>query len=341
LKRLICWKYSFFSCFSTQYHYFLFCLFSLFFVMKKYLDKIMVFVKWVLMGSCDVIPGVSGWTIAFITWIYDKLIDSLYGFNLDTLKLVFKWKIKEAWKAVNGWFLVALFLWILVAILTLAKLISFLLVNYPSYVWAFFFGLVISSVIILIKSLKHWFKWSYLLRLVVWIAIWLVLTSLPVINLWNWNLTLFFSWAIAIMAMILPWISGSYILLILWQYQNVLGYVVDLTSHDWSAIVPLIIFVLWCVVWLILFSKLLHYVKERWHDEMVVVLTWFIIWSLQKIWPWKETVETYLDSHGVEQPLVQTNILPSRSMDVVWCVLLAVAGFLAVWLIDYISRKRK
>jgi len=301
----------------------------------------MVFVKWVLMGSCDVIPGVSGWTIAFITWIYDKLIDSLYGFNLDTLKLVFKWKIKEAWKAVNGWFLVALFLWILVAILTLAKLISFLLANYPSYVWAFFFGLVIASVIILIKSLKNGFKWSYLLWLVVWIAIWLVLTSLRVMNLWNWNLTLFISWAIAIMAMILPWISGSYILLILWQYQNVLGYVVELTNHNWSAIIPLIIFALWCVVWLILFSKLLHYVKERWHDQMVVVLTWFIIWSLQKIWPWKETVETYLDSHGVEQPLVQSNILPSWSMDVVWCFLLAVAGFLAVWLIDYISRKRK
>lgn len=309
--------------------------------MKKYLDKIMVFVKWVLMGSCDVIPGVSGWTIAFITWIYDKLIDSLYGFNLDTLKLVFKWKIKEAWKAVNGWFLVALFLWILVAILTLAKLISFLLANYPSYVWAFFFGLVISSVIILIKSLKNWFKRLYLLWLVVWIAIWLILTSLPIFNLWGWKLTLFVSWAIAIMAMILPWISGSYILLILWQYQNVLGYVVDLTSHDWSAIVPLIIFVLWCVVWLILFSKLLHYVKERWHDQMVIVLTWFIIGSLNKIWPWKETVETYFDSHWVEQPLVQTNILPSWSTDILWCVLLAVAWFMVVWLIDYISRKRK
>ena len=121
--------------------------------MKKYLDKIMIFVKWVLMWTCDVIPWVSGWTIAFITWIYDKLIDSLYGFNLKTLKLVFKWKIKDAWNAINGWFLVALFLWIFVAVFTLAKLISFLLANYPSYVRAFFFWLVISSVIILIKSL--------------------------------------------------------------------------------------------------------------------------------------------------------------------------------------------
>ena len=309
--------------------------------MKKIFDKIWVFVKWILMWTCDVIPWVSGWTIAFITWIYDKLIDSLYWFNLKTLKLVFKWKFKEAWNAINWWFLVALFLWILVAVLTLAKLISFLLSNYPSYVWAFFFWLVISSVIILIKSLKHWFRWSYLLWLLVWAVIWFVLTSLPVMNLWNWNLTLFVSWAIAIMAMILPWISGSYILLILGQYQNVLGYVVELTNHNWSAIVPLIIFALWCVVWLILFAKLLHRVKEKLHDQMVLVLTWFIIGSLQKLWPWKETIETYLDSHWAEQPLVQNNIWPSWSMNVVYCIVLALVWFFIVWLIDYISKRKK
>lgn len=340
MRRLIWWKYNF-PLFFSRIFIFLSCLIFLFFVMKKHLDKIMIFVKWVLMWTCDVIPWVSGWTIAFITWIYDKLIDSLYGFNLKTLKLVFKGKIKEARNAINWWFLLALFLWILVAVFTFAKLISFLLSNYPSYVWAFFFGLVISSVIILTKSLKNWFKWSYLLWLLVWIVIWLVLTSLPVMNLWNWNLTLFVSWAIAIVAMILPWISGSYILLILGQYQNVLGYVVELTSHNWSAIIPLVIFILWCVVWLILFAKLLHRVKEKWHDQMVIVLTWFIIGSLQKIWPWKETIETYLDSHGVEQPLVQNNVLPSWSMNVVWCVLLAIVWFIVVWLIDYISRKRK
>ena len=233
-----------------------------------------------------------------------------------------------------------MFLWILVAVLTLAKLISFLLSNYPSYVWAFFFWLVISSVIILIKSLKHWFKWSYLLWLLVWAAIWFVLTSLPVMNLWNGKLTLFVSWAIAIMAMILPWISWSYILLILWQYQNVLGYVIELTSRNWSAIVPLIIFVLWCVVWLILFAKLLHWVKERWHDEMVVVLTWFIIWSLQKLWPWKKTIKYYIDSHDAKQPLIQNNVWPNFSIDIVWCILLAVAGFLVVWLIDRIASKK-
>lgn len=307
--------------------------------MNKIRDKILFFLKGLLMWACDVIPWVSGWTIAFITWIYDKLIDSLYNFNLKTLKLVFKWKFKEAWNAINGWFLVILFGWILVAILTLAKLISFLLSNYPSYIWAFFFGLIIASVIILIKSLKNWFKWNYLWWLLLWIGIWFLLTSLPAVNLWTWNWTLFFSGAIAIMAMILPWISGSYILVLLWQYQNIIGYVWDLTSRNRWAIIPLIIFALWCIIWLILFSKLLHWIKKNRHDQMVIVLTGFIIWSLQKVWPWKETIETYLDRHWVEQPLIQSNILPSWSMDVLWCILLGIAWFLVVWLIEFLGKK--
>lgn len=291
------------------------------------------------MWACDVVPWVSGWTIAFITWIYDKLIDSLYNFNLKTLKLVFKWKFKEAWNAINWWFLLVLFGWILVAILTLAKLISFLLSNYPSYVWAFFFGLIIASVIILIKSLKNWFKWNYLWWLLLWIVIWFILTSLPAVNLWAWNWALFFSGVIAIIAMILPWISGSYILVLLWQYQNVIGYVWDLTSRDRWAIIPLVIFVMWCIIWLILFSKLLHWIKKNRHNQMVIVLTWFILWSLQKVWPWKETIETYLDKHWVEQPLIQSNVLPSWSMDIVWCILLGIAWFLVVLLIEFLGKK--
>lgn len=307
--------------------------------MKNIWEKILIFLKGTLMWACDVVPWVSGGTIAFITWIYDKLIDSLYNFNLKTLKLILKWKFKEAWKAVNWWFLVTLFLWILVAILTLAKLISFLLSNYPSYLWAFFFGLIIASVIILIKSLKNWFKWSYLCWLFFWIIIWFALTSLPTLNLWTGNLALFFSGAIAIMAMILPWVSGSYILVLLWQYQNIIWYVGDLTSRNRWAIVPLIVFILWCIVWLILFSKLLHWIKENRHDQMVVVLTGFIIWSLQKVWPWKETIETYLDIHWKEQPLIQNNILPSRSNDVLWCILLAVVWLLVVLSIEFFGKK--
>lgn len=310
--------------------------------MKKIRNYIIVALKWLLMWACDVIPWVSGWTIAFITWIYDKLIDSLYGFNWKTLKLVFKWKFKEARNTINWRFLVALFVWILVAILTFAKLISFLLANYPSYVWSFFFWLVLASVVVLIKSLKSGFKKIYLLRLLIWAAIWILLTSLPIMNVWSGNLVLFLSWAVAIMAMILPGISWSYILLILGQYQTVLQYVVDLTSRDWSALLPLIIFALWCIIWLILFAKFLHRVKEKWHDEMVVILTGFIIGSLQKIWPWKETIETYLDSDGIEQPLIQKNILPNQWINnILLCVGLAIIWFGIIRLIEYLWHKHE
>ena len=181
----------------------------------------------------------------------------------------------------------------------------------------------------------------------VWVVFYLQNTHLSVFPSFTISLkivlaTLFFSWAIAIMAMILPWISGSYILLILWQYQNVLQYVVDLISRDWSALLPLIIFVLWCVVWLILFSKFLHWVKEKWHDQMVVVLTWFIIWSLQKIWPWKSEICEIFDDNWL--CLSQNNILPSLSTErksVLLCVLLAVVWFFVVWMIEKLSNKKE
>ncbi len=290
------------------------------------------------MWTCDVIPWVSGWTIAFITGIYDELIDALHAFNLATLRLLFKGKIKEVWMAIHGKFLISVFGWIIVAILTLAKLISFLLETYPSLVRAFFFGLIIASAIILRKSIKK-YKLRYLLLLVVWVVVWFLVTWLPVLNLWSGNLTMFGSWFIAIIAMILPGISGSYILVILWQYQEVLWNIVSLTWWDFKVIIPIIIFILWAIAWLISFAKLLHWIKSKRHDQMVVVLIWFMLWSLNKVWPWKETVETFVDRHWEIQPLVQNNILPVFSNDVLFAILIAGGWFGIVLLIHYLANK--
>ncbi len=302
------------------------------------MKKFMVFLKWLLMWTCDVIPWVSGWTIAFITWIYDELIDSLYAFNLKTLKLLLQWKIKKVWKEINGNFLLSVFTGIFVAIFTLAKLIHYLLHTYPSFVWAFFFGLILASAIILRKSIKK-FKIIYLLFLMVGTLVWYYLTSLPVFNLGSGSLTMFASWAIAIIAMILPGISGSYILLILWQYQEVLWNVVAIVEWNLNAIIPILIFIGWAVIGLISFAKLLHWIKSRWHDQMVIVLIWFILWSLNKIWPWKETVSTFLDRHGEMQPLIQKNILPLWSNDVLFAILISLFWFLIVLLIDRLARR--
>lgn len=290
------------------------------------------------MGACDVIPGVSGGTIAFITWIYDELIDALHAFNLSNLRLLFQWKVKLFWKNIHGKFLVTVFGWIIVAILTLAKLISHLLEAYPSLVRAFFFGLIVASAIILRKSIKKYKLW-YLVLLAIWIFVWFMVTWLPVFNLGSGNLTMFGSWFIAIIAMILPGISGSYILVILWQYQEVLWNIVSLTAWNFKVIVPIIVFIIWAVAWLISFSKLLHWIKSRWHDQMVVVLIWFMLWSLNKVWPWKETVETYVDRHGDIQPLVQNNILPTFSNDVMFAILIALWWLWFVILINYLAKK--
>lgn len=290
------------------------------------------------MWACDVIPGVSWGTIAFITGIYDDLIDALYAFNLTTLKLVFKGKIASAWKAINGNFLITLFGWIFVAIFSFAKLISYLLNTYPVFVWSFFFGLIIASVLILRKSLKK-FRLIYMLFLIVGIAIGYYLTSLPLFNLWTGNLTMFWSWAIAIIAMILPGISWSYILVILWQYQEVLGNVVSFVGGNLSALVPLLIFMFGAVVGLLSFAKLLHRIKANWHDQMVVVLIWFIIWSLNKVRPWKTAVDTYIDRHWAIRPLIEENILPYHLNEILFAILFCLAWFGIVVLIDRLSNK--
>ena len=304
------------------------------------MNRVILILKWLLMWSCDVIPGVSGGTIAFITGIYDELIDALHGFNLETLKLLFQFKIKALWRNIHGNFLVSVFGGIFVAILTLAKLINYLLETYPVLVWAFFFWLIVASAIILRKSIKK-HKIRYLVLLLVWIVVWFVVTWLPVLNMWSGNLTTFVSWAIAIIAMILPGISGSYILVILWQYQEILWSVVALTGWNIQAIWPILIFVWWAVVWLLSFAKLLHWIKARRHDQMVIVLIWFMLWSLNKVRPWKETVETFVDRHGEIQPLVQNNILPVFSTEVVTAILIAIWGFVVVLWIHYLAEKLK
>jgi len=305
-----------------------------------HMQKVILFLKWVLMGTCDVIPGVSGGTIAFITGIYDDLIDALYAFNLITLKLVLKGKIASARKAINGNFLVTLFGGIFVAIFSLAKLISYLLEMYPAFVWAFFFWLILASVLILRKSIKK-FRYIYLLLLAIGIAVWYYLTSLPAFNLGSGNLTMFGSGAIAIIAMILPGISGSYILVMLGQYQEVLGTVVDFVGGNWSALIPLMIFMLGAIIWLLGFAKVLHWIKAKWHDQMVVVLMWFILWALNKVWPWKEVVETYIDRHGEIQPLIEKNIVPSWSNEILIWILFCLLGFGIVILVDFLGQYRK
>lgn len=316
------------------------------------MNRLLLFIKGVLMWACDVIPWVSGGTIAFITGIYDELLDALHSINFKTFKLLFTFKFAKFWKAIHGNFLLTLFGWIIVAILSLVKLIHWLLMMYPEHVWAFFFGLILASAFILRKQIKKWKHYFWIL-LVIWIVVWFFLTSISVLAYGDSQWAVLWAWAIAIIAMILPGISGSYILLIIWQYKNILWTIVDVVDQvklllSWwdtnmalfySSLGKLWLFIVGAVVWLILFAKLLHWIKAKWHDQMVVVLTGFMIGSLNKVWPWKKTVEVWIDRHGEKQPLVQQHILPSSLEQILWGVGLALVGSGVVILVYKLSHK--
>jgi putative membrane protein len=305
-----------------------------------------VWLKGLLMGACDVIPGVSGGTIAFITGIYDELLDALHGFNMDTVYLLFKRDIRGVWKAIHGNFLLSLVLGIVVAIATLATLITYLLETYPSFVWAFFTGLILASVVVLWYMIRDK-KWQYVLWLLLWWLIGYAITSLPAFSLGGGLWSLFFAGAIAIIAMILPGISGSYLLLILGKYSEVLWYVVDSvdalrTGSLWDIpFVPLAVFIAGIIVWLGIFSRILRWVKEHYHDQMVVVLMWFMLGTLQTIWPRKQTVSTYLDRHGIEKPLIQENVLRPNTEALLWGLWFAGLWVVIILAVYYFTRTKK
>ena len=299
----------------------------------------LILVKGMGMGAADVVPGVSGGTIAFITGIYEELVNSIKNINYATISTLWKEGIPAFWKAVNGGFLVSLVGGILISVLTLARVLEYLLVNHPVLIWSFFFGLIIGSAIFVARSIKKW-NAGTVISLIVGIVVAWVITSITPAETTEAYWFIFLSGALAICAMILPGISGSFILLLLGKYQFVLS---ALNEGKISVIAVLLVGAL---TGIISFSHLLSWLLKKYHHLTIALLSGFMIGSLNKIWPWKETVEEYLDSHGLAQPLVQKNILPGRFEELsgtdpqlLWAVLLGLAGFLLIFAFEAISKK--
>ena len=266
-------------------------------------EKIVLFLKGIAMGAADVVPGVSGGTIAFITGIYDELLGSINAVNLNTLTILRKEGIKAAWKAVNGNFLVVLLSGIFVSILSLANLFKYLLENHPVLLWSFFFGLIAASVLLVGRMIAHW-NTVNVIGFIAGTAVSYWLTTVNPSNGLEAYWYIFVSGMIAICAMILPGISGSFILLLLGTYGVVLGAIAD---HNF---ILLAIFGAGCVVGLLSFSRLLSWTLKNYYNVTIAVLAGFLLGSLNKIWPWKETIATRINSHGEEVPFLQENILP-------------------------------
>ncbi len=271
-------------------------------------DYFTILCKGIAMGAADAVPGVSGGTIAFISGIYEELISSINQINTKTFLILKNKGIKAAWKQINGAFLLTLVTGIFISFLSLMKVAKFLLEHYPILLWSFFFGLVMASVLFIIKQVKKWSLVSIIAMLAA-MGIAYYITTLPSLADNNSLLYLFIAAAIAICAMILPGISGAFILVLLGAYKT-LGDAID--NYD---IKKLFIFALGAVFGLLSFSKLLKWLFNNYKNTTLAILTGFVIGSLNKLWPWKETLTTRIDSHGTVKPMLQQSISPNAFLE--------------------------
>ncbi len=286
------------------------------------------------MGAADVVPGVSGGTIAFISGIYEELLTSISAVNLTTLKLLKTNGIKAFWNAVNGNFLIALLLGIFTSIVSLAKLISWLLEHKPILVWSFFFGLVLASILYIGKQITKWNSIAIIALLAGASIAYYITTLQPLISENSSPLFLFLAGAIAICAMILPGISGAFILVLLGAYKPVL----DAIHNRDIKLIAILGF--GAIVGLLSFSKLLKWLFNNYKNYTLAVLTGFILGSLNKIWPWKQTLTWRLNSHGIEVPFNQLSISPfsfEGDSQLALAIILSIVGFTVIILLEKIA----
>lgn len=279
------------------------------------------------MGIADLIPGVSGGTIAFISGIYDRLINGIKSFDITSLRLVLKFQIREVWERIPFLFFIPLGLGLVSAVFSLSKLLESLFNTHPEKLWAFFFGLILGSILILYRETRPWKLRDVLVFLLAGIfTFWLV--GLPATQTPSTPLYLFLAGAIAISAMILPGISGSYILVILGKYQQILDAV---NSRDLGS---LAIFMAGMVVGVLSLVRVVSWFLRMYRHLTIISLTGVMTGALRTVWPWKETVTTRIDSSGDVVPVIQKAYMPTDFTQISIALLLLVVGAVAVMLLS-------
>ena len=320
--------------------------------MKNYLKYLFVTVKGICMGAADVIPGVSGGTIAFMTGIYEELVGSINSINMTAVKLLFTGKFRQFWRHINGSFLFSLILGILISILSLAKLMQYLLDYQPVQTWAFFFGLIVASSIFILKGIKAW-KFKDFIMLVFGIVLGVVVCTLSPTETPDGLWFILLCGAIAICAMILPGISGSFILLVLGKYKYMMSVIADIVSGKGELMdfVTVIVFIIGAAAGIIAFSKFLHWLLQHYHRETLLVMAGFIIGSLVKVWPWSDMQTVILSQYpelrpveGLLAPEIVSQYSGMVDMHVGGAIAFALVGFVLVVGIEvassFIAKKR-
>ncbi len=286
------------------------------------------------MGAADLVPGVSGGTVAFITGIYEELIETISNINFNLIKTLRTEGFKAFWLQLNGNFIVPLIAGILISMASLANLFSYLLDSFSVLVWSFFFGLVIASIQLMSKQIKKW-NISTILGFVIGAIIAFSITILPPTQQADANWYLLMSGAIAICAMILPGISGAFILLLLGSYQTFITAIKELD------LIKIAIFGLGCIIGLLTFSRVLKWMFKKYEYITIAVLSGFLLGSLNKLWPWKEVLSTRINSHGETVPFIESNVSPFSfetitqtpnqiGLSIVFCII----GFLIIFVLE-------
>lgn len=317
---------------------------------RSSIQYVLVVIKGMAMGAADVVPGVSGGTIAFISGIYEELIDSIDKLNLASIKRIRTNGFRVFWNSINGSFLLALFGGIAISILSLAKLIKWLLQNEPILLWSFFFGLVVASIVFIGKQIKT----ANLLIILAIISSTLLsyyITRAEPFASPESNLYLFFCGFVAIIAMILPGISGAFILLLLGAYEiaietinNLIKSITTLNATLFTdAITKFAMLGIGAVVGIKAFSKILNWMFKNHKNMTLALLTGFMVGSLNKIWPWKKVLTWRLNSEGIKVPLREESIVPSAysgDPQIILAVVFMVVGFLTIFILEKLGSKR-
>lgn len=293
------------------------------------------------MGTADVIPGVSGGTVAFISGIYDELLHSIKAVDAVAFRMLVRFQLNDFWKKINGGFLITLFAGIITSLLSLAKLMTHLLVAQPILVWSFFFGLILVSAPLVLREIKTWTP-SVMASFVVGVGVAYYITVVTPTESPNGLLFIFFSGALAICAMILPGISGAFILLLIGKYQYMITALIEFN-------IPIVlVFVAGCLVGILSFSRLLSWILDRYHNVAVALLAGFMLGSLNKVWPWREIKEYATNSKGEQISVFDQSILPGKYFEVtgkdpllLQAILMMALGVFIIILIERIATRLK
>ncbi|WP_418511636.1 DUF368 domain-containing protein [Corallibacter sp.] len=274
---------------------------------RRFLDYTIITLKGLAMGAADAVPGVSGGTIAFISGIYEELIATISNINLSLFKTLKQEGFGAFWKAANGNFITALLIGIVISFVSFMRLAKYLIEYHPVLIWSFFFGLIVASIYFVGKQIQKWNLTTFL-GIISGAVLAYYITTIPASPVNNSPYFLFFAGAVAICAMILPGISGSFILLILGAYKTLSN-----AFHDFD-LKKIFIFALGALVGLLSFSHILKWLFKKYHNLTLALLTGFIIGSLNKVWPWKKTISVMVEETGEIVPFSKVSEFATLSV---------------------------